>query len=373
MLLLACCLVGHVRVLPWSIPLDDISDRDGLAKLDGIARDPSPRAALGWFIGDDPQGVHTFRPVPAVTLWIEWLLWGHARWPYLAVNLIYLYLTALALLVVARRLGFTERFGWVGAAILLLRPTRGSIGVTAGIATRHDLLCTLFAMLAVVALLDWLRQGRRPAMAAYLAWSLLAYLSKEMALALIPLSAAIAWVECRRLALPRRLWVGVAASLGVGLVWLVWYRLAEQNMGHVPHQSHSLGGMIGMLFTRNPDMHLQAMTYNLGWWLADVLRQFKAVPITLLVFSQIFWKSLLRAVISVSCFVWLWRHRRYAVLLIYLWKLITYLPVMPLHDTWPWYEYMPHVLDPLLYAAAFWLAAEQLSQRRAARMSGEQT
>ncbi len=351
----------HLAQQPLTAPLNEVTDLDGLRKLEGIAANASFASALGWFVGDDPQGVHTFRPLAALTLWAEFRLWGFLRWPYLLVNFGWLLLTCAALVRVGRRLDVPAWVPWLAAVQLAGRTTRGSTSVVNGIATRHDLVCVLACLIAMVALVDYLRQGgRRPLGICGLAL-LAALLAKEMALAMLPFFWAVAWLEVRRGADVRRAWRAAAGALAVGLGWFVWYKLAERNMGPSPHGSHTFGGMLHMLLHRGRDMTVQQALFNLAWYPADVARQLRAAGPLLVVWSPVFWKSVGGALITGYALWLLWRHARHTLVLVYLWKALTYLPVLPLHDVWGWYEYMPHVLDPLLPATVAWILWEPLA------------
>lgn len=336
----------HLAALPMYEPLTRITDVDGLMKLRGIAADPSVRAMLGYFVGDDPQGVHTFRPFPAATLWLEWHLWGFLRWPYQLSNLVWLLLTAGALRGLARRLDQPEWVAWLAAAWLLATPTMASKAVTGSVATRHDLTCALFGILALSALLDWLRAGSRRRLAAWFGWSLLTYLSKEMAVLLVPLGVGVGVIEgCRE-----RRWGRVAGAAAVTLacaaVFVFWYRLAESNMGDFGHPSHSFGGMLAKL-TDQPILLLQNTLWHLCRPLGDLFRQIRAAwPDPL--WSTMFWEAVGRLVLYGYGFLTLCRYRRRALEIVFCWKICCYAPVLPLHDIWPWYSYMPHLLDYLL-------------------------
>jgi len=238
----------HFAGLPLTQPLNRISDIDGLMKLRGIAADPSWRAVLGYFVGDDPQGVHTFRPFPAATLWLEWHLWGYTRWAYMLSNMVWLLLTAGALRALVRRFDVPEWVGWLAAAWLLARPTDATESVTILIATRHDLTCGLCGLLALTALVDWLREGSPRRLAGWFGWSMLAYLSKEMAIALVAVRAG------RRVGrAPGRTTVATGRRRGPGGPGLRRHlrRLVPRGRGQYGNRSRtrpiSFGGMLQKL------------------------------------------------------------------------------------------------------------------------------
>ena len=331
--------------LDWFEPLTAHSDRDGLYKLQGIADDPSFRALWHYFWGDDPQRVHTFRPLAAAALWGEWHLFGFTRWPYYLVNLGWLWATALTVTVMARRLRVPEPWATLAGPLLLLWPTLGTQSVAGGIATRHDELCTLFGLWALLALLAWRDGGGRRALWAYLGWALAACLSKEQGLILLPLGVILgAGTSWRRLA------ATVGGSVVVGLVYLRWYAFAVAHMASEAHRSHTFGGMLDLLLHRGVGTSGRLFAYNLAWYPTDTVSQLYAGGWAALT-SMIMWKSALLGVLTLAGWYLIWRDHRRLGGVILLYKVVIYLPVLPLHDTWPWYVYMPHVLDPVLYAA----------------------
>ncbi len=363
-MLLVVSASGHLVRLPLSEPLTEQTDLDGLDKLRGIARAPSPLAALGYFIGDDPQGVHTFRPLPAAMLWAEWHLWGFRRWPYLLVNVAWLIGTAAVLLRLATAVGLPAAAGVLSGVVLLARVTTGSLGACHSIATRHDLTCVLFALLSLLVLLRYLENGRQRDLWVSGGWALLAYLSKEMALALLPLTWLVCWClpGVRGGALRRRL---AAAGLGlaVAVLWFGWFQLARAHMPGGDPPAHSFSGLWQRLQI-GPVVTALQFVYVLCWPLGDTIRQLIAVDLATLVWTTLFWRSATGAVVAVLIGVLLWRRQRRCLVMVYLWKVCCDLPVLPLHDVWPWYLYMPHALDPLLSGALATVAWTHWQQRR---------
>ncbi|MBI2298766.1 MAG: glycosyltransferase family 39 protein [Armatimonadetes bacterium] len=351
--LLVLAFAGQGVELRFREPLSDMRDRDGYMKLCGIARHPTLRDALLRFVGDDPQGVHTFRPLPAFTLFVEYRLWGFCRWPYQIVNILGLLLTALVLERLCRTIGLPPPAAAAVGVLLLVDGSQFTRVIAGCIATRHDLLCVLFCLLAYDHLIRWLRGGPPRDLAAYAGWSLLAYLSKEMALALVPLTCGAALFTGLRRREARRALAAVGVSAAVAAVWYGWFRLAEANMGPSPHVSHSLGGMLGKL--RHVDSVAGVLfLYQLCWPLGDIVRTFRADPS----FAALLGAPLQKDFLKLALFCWacwmLIRHQPGPLVWMYLWKITTYLPVLPLHDTWSWYGYMPKVLNGILPAGALW-------------------
>lgn len=353
-LLLVVAGAPHWRELPFGVPLEGPVDIDGVAKLRGIERDPSVGALLGYFVGDDPQRVHTFRPLPAATLWVEYHLWGFNRGPYLLVNAAWLLATALALVWLGRVIGMP----WtpaVGAGIWMLAYVRDPSRVVAElVATRHDLLCVFFSILAVGMLIRYLEEGRARDLAAHAGLALLAYLSKEMAVALVPVAVLLVLAK-RRDAPLRRLLHAVGAAVAVAGVWYVWYLVAQSNMGPAGYGSHSVVGM-GMLLQKRWPTSLVMMARSLLPPIYGIIHVLRSDPGWALLWYGHWWREVIEMVIWLLGLWLLWVGRRWWLAVIYAWKFSTYLPVLPLSDAWPWYRYMPHVLDPLILTGAIWVA-----------------
>ncbi len=352
---LCVAAVPHLFLLPPASrlvnPKDDV---DGYMKLKGIERDPRFRTALSRFWGDDPQGVHTFRPLPAFTLWLEYRLWGFRNWPYIFVNWLWLVATGYALYLWSRSFGMPEGAALGAAGLFLALPSRGTIGTLQLVATRHDLMCVFFAVAAAICLCRYLLTSRRNALWGFAGWSVLAYLSKEMAVALVPFAASVAFFFWRRRKTsPKEVWAAISVAIGVAAMWLVLYRIAEQNMGPAPFE-HSLAGWLQLLYARWPrSLRLLLLTVSIP--AGHILHMLSASPGWDLLIYPFFWKSLAALAATIFAFVILWRHQPEWLFVLYAWKITTFLPVLPYNCTWPWYEYMPHIADPLLPAGALWL------------------
>ena len=322
-------------------------DLDSYMKLQGIAQDRGLLSALSYFWGDDPQHVHTFRPLPAVMLWVEYHLWGYHKPPYVLVNWLWFVATGYALVLLGRALGMPP-WGALGMGVVLLaHVTRGTHGTIIHAATRHDLVCTFFAVLAVVAIMRHLQQPRSGRLVWFGVCSLLAYLSKEMALALLPLSVALAaWhgirTEARRPALAL-----ASVALLVALVWFGWYRLAEQAMGPGGVPTHSVGSWLEMLSERWPGPLVVALL-EFSQPAGELVNQFRSGLGWPILIYHMFWTALMWLFLQIMCVVVLWRVQRQWLAVLALWKLCMWLPVLPFQGTFPWYEYMPHTLDPIL-------------------------
>ncbi len=339
-------------LLDFATPLSEKIDRDGYHKLLGVAADSSPRAVLGWFIGDDPQRVHAFRPLPAVALAAQYRLWGWLRWPYLAANILLFTATALALVWLGLLLGMQPRVAFMAGALLMIVPSRSSLNVLQLIATQPDVFCTLFGILAVGCLIRWLDAGRRRSLAAMCGFALLACLSKEMGIALTPVIVVFALAHLRRRP-PRRIVMACVGVLLMGAIWIVWYQLARGNMPTEAHPSHTFAGMWLLLTERWANclmLYLQSLCrplvqvfrclYHADWWI-------------------LLFHGLWLGVAKLALWLWavwlLWCYRPRWLVVLVLWKVFTYLPVLPLCGAWGWYYHMPHILDHIFPVAVVWV------------------
>lgn len=360
-LLLVAALNQWPRPFPEPV-VTTTNDLDGLRKLQGIERDRHFTQALGYFLGDDPQRVHTFRPLPALLLWLEFQWFGYHSMPYRLLGWVWFVVTGWALVRLCLAFGMPWVPAWACGLLLLANPTRGSAGVLASVATLHDLMAVLFCLLALEALFRYLQAPRGRLLLAYAAWSLLAYLSKEMALALVPLTVIYGSIQWRRGASRRAAGAGVLAALGVALVWLVWRGVAEVHMVSAADPAHSVSGWL-MLLTERWPRALWFLASSLCWSAADLYRQFCVDVDWTILLCEVFWRSSFMLAGFVAMFVVLARQRPHWLLVLYTWKLLAFLPVLPLSDTFPWYLYMPHVLDPILPVGAVWCWWTELSGR----------
>jgi hypothetical protein len=355
----ACMLIAalsHLHLPGNGVPIHRKSDMDGHDRLMGIARDPSLQAVGSWYIGDDPHGVGCYRPLNATVLWLGYKLWGFEWWPYLVINWIIFMATGYAVYLLWRELGMPHLPAVACGALLLALPTKPTLHAVVLVGILHDLLCTLFALLALVLMLRYLRTAR----AGNLVWcgicAFLAYLSKEMALAMLPLFVVLAVALHHRHGSGRRTARAVLVTIAVAAVWGALYVTALVNMGGSGGAHHDMGQWLAMLIDRGDSTVLFAAG-NFIPALAGIM-QMVVSDVELLIYPP-FWEKLALLLVHVTCYVVLLVYRRPWFLLLIAWQAFTYLPVLPFHDTWPWYRYMPDVLDLSVYVAGIWLIWEE--------------
>ena len=351
--------------LPLTTQITAHNDLDGFMKLRGIESNPTLGGALRWFVGDDPQGVHTFRPLPALTLLVEYLLWGYRWFPYQVMNLIYFVLTGMVLTRFCLLLGFPFPFALGSGAMLMAQKTRGAEAVLRLAGTRHDLLCVLFSLLALLQLVNFLeKKGGGSALLLYAFWTLLAYLSKEMTLALTLLCFFIIVMERYRGVARRETWRATLVTAGVACAWMIWYHFAEQNMAEIADSSHSFAGWWHLLVKRWP-RPLWFFLCSMNDSAAKVYMLTRLLSPGALIIYRFFLPALLKTWWFAFCVTVLVVWRRWWLAVVFAWKAFTYLPVLPLSETWPWHVYMPHVLDPLLSTGAAWCLWERMGLKDA--------
>ena len=141
----------------------------------------SPEYWTHYFVGIKGQ----YRPVRALTLALQWAIWGDNPLPFhvfnLLVHLVNIWLVHRLLLRLAGR----GDIAWVGAMLFALHPMHTEVVVW--IKNRSELLCLCLSLLSILAYLEALRAEtvrRRLALAVGSAVGyVLALLSKEMAIA----------------------------------------------------------------------------------------------------------------------------------------------------------------------------------------------
>ncbi|MFO0838377.1 MAG: tetratricopeptide repeat protein [Phycisphaerae bacterium] len=166
---------------------DDIYIRDNpnLRSIDGLIRT--------WLPIDV---VRKFYPLTFTTHWVEHQLWGDWAGGYYAVNVLLHAANALLVLRVALMLGLAQPAALLAAAIFALHPMQAAS--VAWLASRKNVLSTLFALIGFLSYLLWRRDARpalyRWAMFAFLA----AMLSKSAAVTMLGSTLVADAVLCRR-------------------------------------------------------------------------------------------------------------------------------------------------------------------------------
>jgi len=236
--------------------------------------------------------------------------------------------------------------------------------VMGGAALRHDLVCVFFALLATQQLLWFWRTGHRRRLLGFAAALSAALFSKEMAAALFPFFAALAVAAARwrpfRAAhadpqpFGRRILVSAGVGLLTGAVWGAFYWVACHRMTAPAPASHTLAGWAAMLRQRWPTP-LYMFVFSLSRPVGHLfyLTRTRITWAEALIYPR-FWEALLGSAVFLAGLALLWRRHKWCAFALYAWKVTAYLPVLPMSDTFPWFEYMPHILDRIYTVGVLW-------------------
>jgi hypothetical protein len=237
---------------------------------------------FAWWSGDDFT-LHFLRPGAALTHWLEYRLWPDAAWlMHLDNCMIYAALVLSAALLYRELLPDAKLAGLAALMYTVDESHAQSVG---WIASRHLILSTLFALLALLAHVR--ARGRASLRCVSVLCTALALASAEYGAAGIAYLAAYAGVYERGPLLTRlrtvwphlvlgALWLGGYAALGGGVRGAVWYRdpftapseLVVQGLADLPIWLLSqLGGDVANLALVMPQ------------WLARLLALSLLVPL----------------------------------------------------------------------------------------------
>lgn len=220
--LTAAVALAFARVLKGELVYDDlwlVATNPTIRSLRALPRaftqaywdflDPQQAALIGYW-----------RPLASVALWLGHALGGGAPWGFHAVSLGLHALAVLAAWRLVQRVTGRETVAFAAALLFALHPVQ--VESVAWISSVNAPLEGLFGLLALDAWLAWRRRASdRPAWTAA-GWLLLALLSKETALALVPTAMAIDGIRVRSGSEARRgreLLRGWLPLLGVVVLW----------------------------------------------------------------------------------------------------------------------------------------------------------
>ncbi len=199
----------------------------------------APRAFLqdAWHVPGYSGSAAYYRPVWTLSFMLDAQFGGAAPLPYHVDSVLEHALAACLLLALLSRLGFRRLPAFLIAMLYAAHPALAT--VVAWVPGRVDSLLTLFVLLAMIFLIDFLRAGGRVRFALHLAAFALAVFTKEMAVFLPVLACLYAYASGRLGRLrPIR---GLAAGwIGVVAVWFVLRRAAV----HAPQPAAELLGQL---------------------------------------------------------------------------------------------------------------------------------
>ncbi|MCB9916737.1 MAG: tetratricopeptide repeat protein [Planctomycetes bacterium] len=138
---------------------------------------------------DEAKLVGYYRPLTMVLMTAAWVFGGGDPWAFHALSLAVFALACLAAWRLAVRITRDETVGFAGGLLFALHPLH--VESVAWISALHDCVFALFGFLALNAFLRWrdARAGGAPWAAGV--WFLLALLSKDAAVAILPLAVAL--------------------------------------------------------------------------------------------------------------------------------------------------------------------------------------
>lgn len=366
--LLLLAVLGHAGEVNPRLVLTNDYDPDTINCFRRFDEQPALDLVLEWWYSDGPCAAHTFRPIAYLTTRLEYALFGRTVWPYQLVNLVYLFGCAALLVSLGVSLGLPLAIARAGGMLFLAWPTPATRVVVHLICTRSEVLCGLFSLAALRCLLGYLDHGGRRWLAGFGGCYLLAYLNKEMALGLAPVFIICA---CWWPAEPTRKRRVAAVILGVSLLWLIWFKLAELQMTR-PVEAIPPGHTFANLWqrtTNNLAPTILNQLFHLWFPLGSLAFLVLAEHTWGLFLSGIFYQfTALLLLESVGLLALARRWPKLAAVLI-CWKLFANLPVAPLHDAFPWYAFLPHLLDRVGIVAGLWALVDVARQWREGRVA----
>ena len=329
-----------------------MSDHDMPTILAELEADHSLAAVLSWFTGSWVQDDMYYRPLSSLVHWANFMLADDDGFYWRLVNALIIAATMPAL-VWMFAVGFGRPWAGVITAGLLpwFRPLDQMVSFPAW---RTELLSALFLILATGAGLSYLREGRRQRLIFMLAMLLVALGFKEVSFAW-PAFFAVACLFVRRdLRTVKAIGgaFGLAAAVWLMRVHFLGHPLLGAPIRHVDFPlARQLEVFVRMLFA--PVYEHIVMVYPTlaeSWYFLLSRRFYEAVFLDLLfIFVNVV--LLLRAP-RVLGVIWVWR-------------IILYLPSMPFANIFPFYLYIPIVGTVMLYGVAFEEVARMLCRRYA--------
>ena len=174
---------------------------------------------FAWWSGGDFT-IHFLRPGAALSHWIEYQLWPNSAWLMHLTNC-WMYMLLVAIVAFAYREVLPASPKLAGLAALMFTINDSHAQSVGWVASRHVVLATLFAMLAVLLHIRGQNRGSSRLRAASVVATALALLSAEFGVAALAYLTAYAGVFASGSILARL--KTIAPQLAVGGVWLAIY------------------------------------------------------------------------------------------------------------------------------------------------------
>lgn len=252
--------------------------------------------AFAWWSGPN-LSIHFVRPVSALTHWVEARLWPGAPWLMHLTNcIVYAALVWIAALTYRAIVGSTSRKVAVVASLMFCVDDSHAQSV-GWIASRHVVLATLFAILALYCHVLWRRQGENVYLFASLASHALALCCSECG------TTALAYLVAYAIVLePGRLLTRIgtiAPHLAIGAIWLSSYAAVGGGVHDAGWFRDPLHAPFDLLVSGIADLpiwlisHLggdsAGFTLIMPMWLARVLGLLFLVPLLMLLVVPLQW------------------------------------------------------------------------------------
>jgi hypothetical protein len=299
-----------------------------------LEADHSAAAIASWFTGPWVQSDDYYRPLTSLVHLMDYHLWGDRPWGWRVTTTLIISLSMLAMAWAVWQ-AFGDRW-WAVASAGLLPLINPVDRVPLWPAWRTDALCGLFLLIATGAAL-----GRHPArwrIPVTLAALLLALVSKESAFIWPAFLAAALLVSGDHL----RKWPLLLATVALtGSVWLLRvHLLGHPLLGSAPmHVNTPLEGQLWRYwaFLMGPII----------WHLTATYPAYIGAPFSMLLpgFARVVLGDL--AFIGANVLLIVSALRIFAI--IWVWRLIMYLPSLPFVAMFDFYEYLPMLGTVMLY------------------------
>lgn len=309
-----------------------------------LEQDHRLSTVASWFHGDWVHRNGFYRPLSAVSLWLDYLLWRQRHRGYALTSWMLQCLTAwLLALLVDRMLGHAlcallagGAFSWVWL------PSNRMI--VQHLSTRIDSLCLVWMLTALLWGLRWVDTGQGRWMAASLGAGLLALWSKEMALTLPLLLPVVHGLRGK----PQGWRRALLMSMALGLLVAAW------GMAYHLFLPQAMAGRWAMMKPQRLlwqyRLALLGLLPSLAWFLFWLLGK-PSLWNFLMAWAWVMTAQFLLTLVGVGLVV---RFVPRAALFFLLWALITWIPLLPVRLHNPHYEYIPSMATyTLLGAMAF--------------------
>lgn len=354
LLLLACvvCLPAlRFSRQPYP-PLTRLVAWDDYHLLKGLDAGHGWRDALGWLQGDWPEGNGFYRPLAALSLWGDYLLWGWNPLGYRVTQWLLYAATGAALAALVSVLSGRREYALGTLLCFGFMPQEGGITVLMLLNTRPEALCGLFMLLTAYCTVRYVRFGEAGALGAALAGGALALGSKEMAM-MLPALALVCATAARR---PKRMRRGLALTVGLVAVTALWYCVYQVS---VPGRLPLPGSPAPPILPHNPWLPLQTLCPDLIAW-----RAFCTIGINwVLLITPWVMKLEVTTVLWLIAAGLLLHHAPRVALWVALWAPLTWVPLLSVHIAIGHYHYIPQLAffagaGTALLLATRWLAKE---------------